>query len=48
MGCYLESGNKILLVQPYYDSTNAELYLKLRKEAIASGITSNNELNISN
>ena len=41
-------GIGILFVQPYYDSTNAELYLKLRKEAIASGITSNNELNIIN
>ena len=39
-------GIGILFVQPYYDATNAELYLELRKEAIAVNLASENELNL--
>jgi uncharacterized membrane protein len=42
----LALGVGILFVQPYYDATNAELYLKLRQNAIANGLTSKHELNI--
>jgi len=42
----LALGVGILFVQPYYDATNAELYLKLRKNAIANGLSSKHELNI--
>lgn len=37
-------GIGVLFVQPYYDATNVELYLKLREKAISNNITSNNEL----
>ena len=42
----LALGVGILFVQPYYDATNAELYLKLKQNAIDNGLTSDNELNI--
>ena len=42
----LAFGIGILFVQPYYDATNAELYIKLRQNAIDNGLTSKNELKI--
>ncbi|MGF7059126.1 DUF975 family protein [Brassicibacter mesophilus] len=36
----------VLFVQPYDDATNAELYLILRQDAIARGLTSYEELNM--
>ncbi|MGM0421446.1 MAG: DUF975 family protein [Bacillota bacterium] len=39
-------GVGIFFVQPYYDATNAELYLKLRQTAIANDLTLKSELNI--
>ena len=39
-------GIGIFFVQPYYDATNAELYLNLRKEAVANNLTSEKELNL--
>nr|AGF93441.1 integral membrane protein [uncultured organism] len=41
-------GIGILFVQPYYDATNAELYLNLRKKAITNNLITENELNINN
>lgn len=38
----------VLFVVPYDDATNAELYLVFRKDAIACGKTSYEELNLSN
>lgn len=37
-----------LFVYPYYYTTKAELYLTLRQEAIANGLTSYEELNLPN
>jgi len=42
----LAFGVGIFFVQPYYDATNAELYLKLRQNAVADNLISANELNI--
>jgi uncharacterized membrane protein len=39
-------GIGILFVQPYYDSTNAELYLKLREKALENNLTTNQELGL--
>ncbi|MFW5790972.1 MAG: DUF975 family protein [Bacillota bacterium] len=39
-------GIGIFFVQPYYDATNADLYLKLRQKAVANNLISENELNI--
>ena len=36
----------VIFVMPYQDATNAELYIKLRDEAIERGICSREELNI--
>ncbi|MGM0438693.1 MAG: DUF975 family protein, partial [Bacillota bacterium] len=40
-------GIGILFVQPYYDSTNAELYLKLREKALENNLTTQQELRLS-
>ncbi len=40
----LALGVGVLFVQPYYDATNAALYLKLREKAINNGLTSEAEL----
>ncbi|SRR6056297_295839 len=37
-------GIGIFFVQPYYDATNAELYMKLREKAISKGLVAKNEL----
>lgn len=42
----LALGIGILFVNPYYDATNAELYLVLRKNAIDSRLTTYGELNL--
>lgn len=42
----LAFGIGVLFVQPYYDATNAELYFKLRENAINRGITSTEELTL--
>lgn len=42
----LAFGIGILFVQPYYDATNAELYLKLKQKAIANGLTTSDELSV--
>ena len=42
----LALGIGVLFVQPYYDATNAELYFKLREQAIDRGITSPEELTL--
>ncbi len=39
-------GVGVLFVQPYYDSTNAELYLRLRKKAVENGLTTAEELKL--
>lgn len=39
-------GVGVFFVQPYYDATNAELYLKIRQKAIVNGLTTNSELKI--
>jgi uncharacterized membrane protein len=44
----LALGIGVFFVQPYYDATHAQLYLKLRNQAIQKGITSAEELNIQN
>jgi hypothetical protein len=40
----LALGVGVLFVQPYYDATNAELYLSLRERALDEGLTSPEEL----
>lgn len=40
-------GIGVLFVQPYYDSTNAKLYLKLRQNAIKNNLATKGELKIS-
>ena len=40
----LAFGVGVLFVQPYYDATNAELYLTLREKALAEGMTTTDEL----
>jgi uncharacterized membrane protein len=42
----LALGFGVIFVQPYYDATNAQLYLRLRKKVLDSGIASDDELNI--
>jgi uncharacterized membrane protein len=42
----LALGVGVLFVQPYYDATNAELYLELREKAIKKGIISPGELKL--
>lgn len=42
----LALGVGVLFVQPYYDATNVELYLKLRQKALVNGLTTKEELNI--
>ncbi len=44
----LALGIGVLFVQPYYDATNAELYLVLKENAIADGLTTHEELDILN
>jgi len=39
-------GIGVFFVQPYYDSTNAELYLKLRENAIKNNLTTQGELKL--
>ncbi|MDZ7673425.1 MAG: DUF975 family protein [Halanaerobiales bacterium] len=39
-------GIGIFFVQPYYDSTNAELYLKLREKALENNLTTYQELRL--
>jgi len=39
-------GIGIFFVQPYYDSTNGELYLKLRKKALERNLTTHQELRL--
>ena len=39
-------GIGILFVQPYYDATNAELYLKLREKALKNNMTTESELRL--
>jgi hypothetical protein len=34
----------VFFVQPYYDATNAGLYLNLREKALAEGLTTDEEL----
>jgi len=38
----------MIFVNPYFNATQAELYLVLRKNAIVTGFTSNEELNLTN
>ncbi len=40
----LALGIGILFVQPYYDATNAALYIRLREKAISNGLTTEDEL----
>ncbi|HMA58988.1 MAG TPA: DUF975 family protein, partial [Halanaerobiales bacterium] len=37
-------GIGVLFVQPYYDATNAELYIKLRVKALNNNLTTEEEL----
>ncbi len=39
-------GIGVFFVQPYYDATSAELYLKLREKSLANGITTREELQL--
>ncbi len=39
-------GIGVLFVQPYYDATNAELYLRLRSKALTEGLTTQEELRL--
>jgi uncharacterized membrane protein len=39
-------GIGILFVQPYYDATNEELYLKLREKALKNNMTTESELRL--
>jgi len=40
----LALGVGVFFVQPYYDATNAELYMKLREKAIGEGLITEKEL----
>ncbi|MGM0431305.1 MAG: DUF975 family protein [Spirochaetota bacterium] len=42
----LALGIGVLFVQPYFDATNAQLYLILREKAIQRGVTTYNELSL--
>ncbi len=42
----LAFGIGVLFVQPYYDSTNAELYFELRQQALNRGLTTAEELRL--